>query len=172
MPMRTARMQPANVTPSRTRAAIHLIAGGMLMLGAAHAASAQSATQLVRFRVVAQRRAAVTPIARPLAMRPASASAATGTLTLSSNAKNQKIVASIDRAMPAGSSLSATIGAPGTGRSAGVRTLGTRATDVVTGIAVTDGARLPIAYQVTGTASGATRAGGPRLVTYTILAGS
>lgn len=152
-----------------------LLAGLLIALAAAAPVAAQrSVSQVVTFHVLGQSRATVAPMAAPIAVRHTGATVAKGVMTLTTNESNQKIVASIDRSMPAGAILSAALHAPLTATSAGRQVLDTRATDVVTGIAATTAAQLPIEYQVTGSSSSASsaRAGEQRVVTYTIIAGT
>lgn len=92
------RTTDVSFTRTTTLPAIRmLVLGGFLMLAGGRPLAAQSATQMVTFRVLGRSRAAVTPIATPLAVHPTSATVANGTFALSTNEANQKIVASIDR---------------------------------------------------------------------------
>jgi hypothetical protein len=151
-----------------------ILAGAMIALAAAAPLAAQrSVSQVVYFHVLGQSRAAVAPMA-PMAVRQSGATVANGVMTLSTNESNQKIVASLDRPMPAGSTLSAALRAPRAATSAGRQQLDTRATDVVTDIAATTAAQLPIEYQMARSANADAPAGAgeQRIVTYTIIAGS
>ncbi|MFI5257593.1 MAG: hypothetical protein ACHQRK_10055 [Gemmatimonadales bacterium] len=151
-----------------------ILAGAMIALAAAAPLAAQrSFSQVVHFSVLGQSRAAVAPMA-PMAVRESGATIAKGVMTLTTNESNQKIVASLDRPMPAGSSLSAAVRAPASARSAGRQLLGTQAASLVTRIPATVEATLPIEYEVAGSAmaDSPAGAGAQRIVTYTIIAGS
>lgn len=54
------------------------VIAGVLSVAGGRSLAAQTATQVVTFRVIAQSRATVTPIAAPIAVRPSSASVANG----------------------------------------------------------------------------------------------
>ena len=160
----------------RTTTRTILAAAVIILAGAAPLAAQRSVSQVVNFRILGQSRATVAPMAAPIAVRQTGATVASGVMTLTTNESNQKIVASLDRAMPAGAALSANVRAPRAATSAGLQLLDTRATDVVTDIAATTAAQLPIEYQVERSAGVASeepaRAGELRVVTYTIIAGT
>ena len=139
--------------------------------------SAQTATQTVTFSVVSNTRVAIGSVTAPL--RSASISAdgtrtsatvAGSSYAIMTNEKNQKIVASIDGALPADVSLAVSLGAPRGASTSGVTLLGRTATDVVTGITGADGGALPMSYRWNG-ASASVGALRNRIVTYTITAG-
>lgn len=136
-----------------------------LLLAAAVPATAQTASQTVGYRVVAWQQAAVQQHA-PLAMRPGASVVSTGSYSYASNEANQKISASLDQAMPRGSSLAVAMAAPAGGRSAGDATLGTQAVDVVTAIPASESSALAMRYSVRATQ--ALRTAEQRTVTYTI----
>lgn len=134
------------------------------------AAGAQSASQVVRFRVIAQTRAEVAPVSGPVSLRSATAGMSTSALALATNDPNLKVVASLDRPLPAGASLSLALGDRAMAANSGGLPLGTTTTDVITRLAPTDGSRIPVAYRISAGGRQGTPAGEQHLVTYTILA--
>ncbi len=132
---------------------------------------AQTATQVVTFKVVAANRmafgnaSASVSVQRPNASAPTSASVAGSSYGITTNEVNQKISASINAPLPAGTTLAVSLAAPAGATSKGMKALSTRPADVVTGISAVNADALPVTYQVTG------HAGGARIVTYTITAG-
>jgi hypothetical protein len=146
------------------------IATLILLATTAASASAQSATQVVRFRVLVQQQAVVQHMPEAMSIRGNHAAEATGSYGFASNESNQKISASLDRAMPSGSSLVITMSAPEGARSAGATTLGTEAADVVTSIPATETSDLPVRYAVRGSADLASAASEQRMVLYTVTA--
>jgi hypothetical protein len=131
-------------------------------------AAAQTATQLVRFQVLVQQRAVVQQMPGPLAPRGPEAAVSTGAFGFASNEPNRKITASLDAAMPEGSSLAVTMAAPAGARSAGEIIVGTDATDVVTEIPPSQSSGLPMRYAVR--APDGLSSSEQRLVTYTVTA--
>jgi hypothetical protein len=159
----------------RTTIRTILAAAVIILAGTAPLAAQRSVSQVVNFRILGQSRATVAPMATPIALGQTGATVASGVMTLTTNESNQKIVASLDRAMPAGATLSAALRAPLAAASTGRKLLETRATDVVTGIAATTAAKLPIEYRVQNANPASqepARDGEQRLVTYTIIAGT
>lgn len=146
-----------------------LAAGGFLLVSGGALASAQTASQVVRFRVIAQSHAEVAPVLKPISMVRTNGGISTSALTLATNQANLKVTASLDQPMPAGTSLSLTVGKAAEGRGASVQQLGTDATDVLNGMAPTIVAQIPVSYRVAGTGDRPPRAAEQRLVTYTIL---
>ena len=142
-------------------------AGGLLLSAMGDELRAQTTvTQRVNFRVLPARRAVIAMSTQP---GPGSTSAVVrlGTLTLSTNEPNQKLVASIDQPTPGRTSPSGAVVAAGNASSAGRLTSGTGATDVLTPIPVT-GAQLRVALPMSDGAPIAVRKA--RLVTYTLIA--
>jgi hypothetical protein len=137
-----------------------------LLLAAATPVAAQSATQLVRFRVVALQQAAVQQPSAAMVPRAGASATSMGSYGLATNETNRKISASLDQAMPNGSSLVVTMAAPVGGRSTGDTTLGTVDTDVVTAIPASESRGLPVRYTVRAPVG--LRGPEQRTVTYTI----
>jgi hypothetical protein len=130
---------------------------------------AQTATQTVTFRVVGVNRAVVAGMTAPLDARPRSASVGRASYALSTNEASQKITASLDRSMPAGTALSVALTAPAGATSRGKTTLGTAATDVVMEIPAGVNGAQPLEYTMSGAPAGPLAAES-RVVTYTIVA--
>jgi len=145
---------------------------------AASSAAAQTATQVVNFRVDAVSQLAVSGNPAPLVVNmaiagqePTSASASTTTYAISTNELNQKIVASINQDMPSGTNLEVALAAPAGAASRGTVALATAGTDVVTGISTTATSALPITYRLSASAT-AHVVSTARTVTYTIVSGT
>jgi hypothetical protein len=142
-------------------------------------ASAQTATQIVRFQVNAVNQLAVTGNPSPLVVNTATAGSAPTAATssgtsyaITTNEPNQKITASIDQPMPSGLALEVSLAAPAGASSAGNVQLGTASSDVVTGIANTASASLPITYRLLATPAAQVVGPSSRTVTLTIVAGT
>ena len=142
----------------------------MLLLAAAPAVQAQSATQTVHFRVVPRDQAEMRPPAAALPLRAAGASSAVGSYGITTDAGDRKITASLDREMPPGTSLSVTLGAPpgAVARTATLRT-GTAA-DVVTAIPAMSDRALPARYVVNVVRDVRSARAEQRTVIYTVVA--
>jgi hypothetical protein len=126
-------------------------------------AAQQQVTQTVRIEVIAVNHATATAMTAPVRPRATSASVASGNLSLTTSEANQKITASLDRALPSGMTLSVAVAAPNGVASAGRTTLrADTASDVVTGLPTGDTKSMPVQL----TASGGEAA---RVVTYTIV---
>jgi hypothetical protein len=134
------------------------------------AGAQQSVTQRVVFQVVGHREASASQISAPLAVGPTSASVSTGRLTILTNEANQKISASLDHTMPAGTALSMSIASSNDATGSAATSLGTSETDVVTTLPASKTTALPIVYELTG-AHRAAR-GEHRQVVFTIAAGA
>lgn len=146
--------------------------GGLLMLPIVSArVGAQSATQVVNFRVIAINRATVSGMSAPLTMRSTGAVADGGRFAVASNEANAKIVASLDQALPRGATLSVSLAAPRGAASAGLTPVTTAGTDVITDLPAGTTPALPIAYSVSGDRMQG-GVGTQRRVTYTVIAGS
>jgi hypothetical protein len=143
-----------------------------LMMTASAALAQTSASQTVRIQFEPVSRAAVTAVPALMATRTPGVSIGTGTYRISTTEAGQKIVASLDRAMPAGASLALTMAAPRGASAHGAVLVRTAALDVVTEIQPMQASDLPIAMTMSaghGTVEGA---GQERLLTYTILVGA
>ncbi len=138
---------------------------------------AQTATHAVTYSVVPMSRMGLSGPAATLVVKaavagraPTSASVGGSTYAITTNETNQKITAALDLPMPKGLSLSVALAAPAGAATLGARTLGSAATDVVTGISAVSASALPITYAMSATAV-ASAAAGTRIVTYTITSG-
>ncbi len=129
-------------------------------------AVAQSARQIVRFRVLPQQAAVVQPMTAAMTVRDRASAVATGSYAFSANESNRKITASLDEPMPEGSSLAVSMTAPDGARSTGETILGMDAADVVTAIPASQSNGLPVRYVVR--APQGLGSAGQRLVTYTV----
>jgi hypothetical protein len=112
--------------------AIRILATMALMVGAASAASAQTATQTVTFQVDAINQIAFSGspslvINTATAGTDPSAATAAATWAVTTNQSGAKVTASIGSAMPAGVTLSVNLAAPTGATSAGAQALGTTA---------------------------------------------
>ena len=151
---------------------------GLAALVVARSTSAQTATQVVHFRVDPVNQLAVSGNPAPLVVSaaiagaaPTSVSASTSTYAISTNESNQKIVASLDQSLPLGLGLHVQLAAPAGATSRGSVALATAAADVVTGISSTASSALAITYSLDAShIAGVTSA--TRTVTYTIVAGT
>jgi hypothetical protein len=147
--------------------AIRILATMALMVGAASAASAQTATQTVTFQVDAINQIAFSGspslvINTATAGTDPSAATAAATWAVTTNQSGAKVTASIGSAMPAG-----VTGAT----SAGAQALGTTAVDVVTGITKIAQGTLGVTYTLSATAAAGVVSSTSRTVTYTITGG-
>src|SRR5689334_5541240 len=138
----------------------NVAAGVMAALVVPAILAAQTATQVVNFRVDAVSQLAVSGAPAPLVVSaaiagdaPTSSTASTTTYAVTTNETNQKIVASINQAMPAGVSLEVTLGAPAGASSVGSVALATASADVVTGISSIASTALPITYRLNASVS-------------------
>jgi hypothetical protein len=140
-------------------------------------ASAQSANQVVTFRVNPISEIAVSGAPMPIVVDAPRAGVETSAMVggtsyaITTNEGNQKISAALDRPMPDGVTLAVSLGAPDGGASRGLVPLGTRASDVVTAIPAGAGHGLPIVFALSATKVARRGASGTRIVTYTISAG-
>lgn len=90
--------------------------------------------------------------------------------SITTNETNKKIQASLNNLMPDNVTLQVSLATPGTGSSAGTKTLTTSPQDVVTGITPVNGSGA-ISYTLTATAAAGTVASQTRIVTFTIVSG-
>ncbi|MDB4898690.1 MAG: hypothetical protein JWN53_498 [Gemmatimonadetes bacterium] len=142
-----------------------------LLMGGARSAGAQSATQLVTFRVVGINRGAVAAVAAALPDRTASTGLSRGSYSVATNEPLQKIVAGLDRDMPQGTALSVALTAPRGARSSGTTQLGAQSADVVTGLIAGAASDLPMVYSIDVHGSRSEEKMQARTVTYTIITG-
>lgn len=163
----------------RRKGATFHIAGyfGGLILAAAHAASAQRATQTVTFRVEAVEQIAIqgTPsldITSAVAgQMPASVTASGSTWSVTTNQSGTKVTAALESDMPAGLTLSVQLGAPAGATSTGLKALGTTPVDVVTDVSKITATGLPVSYQLEAIPKAGVVTAGARVVVFTIVAG-
>jgi hypothetical protein len=154
-----------------------ILISGMFVAVAATAAAAQTATQTVTFQVDAINQVGVTGsptmaiTAAVAGNAPTTVTSAGNTWAVTCNQSTAKITASIGVAMPAGVTLSATLGAPAGATSAGIKALGTAAVDVVTGITKLNASALTLTYQLDATSAAGVITSTTRVVTYTITGG-
>jgi len=154
-----------------------MVLSGMIVAVAATSASAQTATQTVTFQVDAINQVGVTGSptmdinAAVAGSAPTSVTSAGNTWAVTCNQTGAKITASIGVAMPAGVTLSATLGAPAGAASAGIKSLTTAAADMVTGITKLNASGLTLTYQLDATAAAGVITSTTRVVTYTITGG-
>ena len=147
-----------------------------LMLSAASAASAQTATQVVTFQVAAINQIAFSG-SPSLVINTATAGSnptdatAAATWAVTTNQTGAKVTASIGSNMPAGLTLAVNLSAPSGGSSAGAQALSTTAVDVVTGITKLAQGSLGATYSLAATAAAGVVSSSSRTVTYTITGG-
>lgn len=154
------------------------LAGAAAILAPLGAASAQTATQVVRFEVTAINQIGVSGSAAPLAISTATAGSSLTSVTSSgsslavtTNETNKKITAALDQPLPDGVTLEVTLAAPSGASSASFVSLSTSGSDLVTGISATNAASLPLTYRLSATPR-ANVGVQTRTVTYTIVSGT
>lgn len=103
---------------------------------------------------------------------PTSVTDATASWAVTTNQSGAKITASIPTAMPAGLTLSVNLTAPVGAISAGYRSLGVTATDLVTGITKVAQGSLGVVYLLDATPAAGVISSATRVVTYTITGGT
>jgi hypothetical protein len=134
-------------------------------------AAQQSASQLVIFHILPASHASVSPVVKPMSLRGERGESRTS-WSIATNQPDRKILASLDRALPRGSTLVVTLAAPTGATSAGPVVLDTVATDVVMGIPVTAQSELPLRYIVNADPAAGSRAPADAqqvTVTYTVV---
>lgn len=156
---------------------VRILANLILLAGAANAASAQTANQVVTFQVDAINQIAfsgspslVVNSATAGSNPTASTSAASWAVT--TNQTGAKITGSIGSNMPAGLTLSVNLAAPAGGSSAGSQSLSTVAVDLVTTITMLAQGALGVTYTLDATPAAGVVASTTRTVTYTITGGT
>ena len=148
-----------------------------LVVVAAPVVQAQTATQTVTFAVNAINQIAfigapsLTITTAAAGSAPTSVTDATASWAVTTNQTGAKITASIPSAMPAGLTLSSSLGAPTGGTSAGFLSLGVTAVDLVTGITKLAQGSLGVSYKLDATAAAGVVVSATRVVTYTITGG-
>jgi hypothetical protein len=150
---------------------------GLLVVAAAASASAQTAQQTVAIQIDAINEVAVsgspslTISAAVAGGAPTTATSTGHTWAVTTNQTNTKISASIGSALPAGVSLSATMGAPA-GATGGTQVLGISDVDIVTGITKLNAGGLSLSYSLSATSAAGTLSSTTRIVTFTITGGT
>jgi len=144
---------------------------GAALCAAGQRADAQTATQVVRFRVQPASQAAVEPVKTPLSMRDAKSTEAETRYAIGSTAPNRKLLASLDHALPGGVSLSVVLTPPTGATTSGSLVLDTIATDLLTSIPVSSETGLPVRYTLSTDAAPARLSAEERevTVTYTVV---
>jgi hypothetical protein len=153
------------------------ILASLALFGAATAASAQTATQVVTFQVDAINQIAFSGspslvVNTATAGSNPSASTSAASWAVTTNQTGSKITASIGSNMPAGLTLSVNLAAPAGASSAGAQSLSTVAVDLVTSITMLAQGALGVTYTLDATAAAGVVASTSRTVTYTITGGT
>ena len=154
------------------------LAAAALLVAAAPAAQAQTATQTVTFAVNAINQIAftgapsLTIITAVAGSSPTSVTDVSASWAVTTNQTGAKITASIPTIMPAGLTLSSNLVAPAGGTSAGFQALGTVAADMVTGITKLAQGSLGVTYKLDATPAAGVVTSATRIVTYTITGGT
>lgn len=162
------------------RPGLRALSGGTIALMlVTRVASAQTATQVVRFQVNAVSQIGVSGSPASMVISSAAAGSAPSSVTASgttyaitTNELNQKITASLDQSLPAGVTLEVALAAPDGAASAGSVSLNTVDADVVTGISRTVASLLPITYRLSATPAVQFSEPAARTVTFTIVSGT
>jgi hypothetical protein len=102
---------------------------------------------------------------------PTAATDATTTFSITTNGSSKKITGVLNSAMPANTSLKATLTAPTGGTSAGQVTLTASAQDLVTGISTVAESGIAISYEFSATAAAGVIASAQKTVTLTVADG-
>lgn len=146
------------------------VVGAAALLCSANRLEAQTATQVVHFRVLPASRAAVEPVKTPLSTRGAGAQAETR-YAIGTSEPNRKLIVSLDRAMPRGVSLSVALTPPAGAVAPGPVALDTVATDLLTSVPVTAESGLPVRYILSADSPPAPLSADDRTitVTYTVV---
>jgi len=148
-----------------------------LALGAATAASAQTATQTVTFQVNAINvvgfagAPTLTITTAAAGSAPTSVTDATSTWAVTTNQTGAKITAALSSNMPAGLTLSVDLGAPAGATSNGYQALSTTSADLVDAVTKLAQGSLGVTYKLDATATAGVVASSTRVVTYTISGG-
>lgn len=100
--------------------------------------------------------------------QPTAATDATTTYSITTNGSSKKITGVLNTAMPANTSLKATLTAPTGGTGAGQVTLTASAQDLVTGISTVAQSGIAIGYEFSATASAGVIASAQKTVTLTV----
>ena len=158
---------------------IILLVVGSLILMSGIAMAGSSATQTVTYAVsaineisVSGNPAALTVSTATAGSAPNSVSDATTTYAITTNGTGKKITGAINTAMPAGVTLTVNLTAPTGGTSAGATSLGTSASDLVTGITTLNESGKTITYSLSATSAAGVVSSASKTVTLTVADGS
>ena len=159
------------------RAAKLVAAAGALLVS--HVACAQTARQTVTFQVDAINQISVSAATVSLDINtavaganPTSATSSGLTWAVTTNQSGAKITGILNSDMPAGLTLSATLGAPTGAASVGAVSLSSTSVDLVTGISQLAAPSLSLSYTLDATPAAGVVASTTRTVTYTITGGA
>jgi len=148
-----------------------------VLLGAASAASAQTATQTITFQVDAINQIAFAG-SPSLVINTATAGSnptavtAAATWAVTTNQSGAKITASIGSNMPGGLTLSVNLTAPAGASTAGSQSLSTTSVDLVTSITKVAQGAMAVSYSLAATPAAGVVSSTTRTVTYTITGGT
>ena|SRR5205814_2096011 len=149
----------------------------VVLLGAASAASAQTATQTITFQVDAINQIAFAG-SPSLVINTATAGSnptsvtAAATWAVTTNQSGAKITASIGSNMPGGLTLSVNLAAPAGASTAGSQSLSTTSVDLVTSITKVAQGAMAVSYSLAATPAAGVVSSTTRTVTYTITGGT
>jgi hypothetical protein len=148
-----------------------------LVMVAASGLAGQKATQTVGFRVdpihqIAMQGAPVLVVSNRSAVGATRVTSGGATWNVTTNQNNAKVTASLGAEMPAGVTLSVSLGAPAGGVSAGLKPLGLAPVEVITSIGRVAAANLPMSYQLDVAATASAGGVASRVVTFTITGGN
>ncbi|HEY5061469.1 MAG TPA: hypothetical protein VII52_08020, partial [Gemmatimonadaceae bacterium] len=154
-----------------------LRSGVAILMVATSGLVAQKATQTVGFRVdpidqIAVQGAPVLIVSNRSAVGPTRVTSGGATWNVTTNQNNAKVTASLGAEMPAGVTLSVSLGAPAGGVSAGLKPLGLAAVEVITSVGRVAAANLPMSYQLDVAATASAESAASRVVTFTITGGN
>lgn len=157
---------------------IILLVVGSLFLMSGIAMAASSTTQTVTYAVsaineisVSGNPAALTVSTATAGSAPNSVSDATTTYAITTNETGKKITGAINTAMPAGVTLTVNLTAPTGGTSAGATSLGTSASNLVTGITTLNESGKTITYSLSATSAAGVVSSASKTVTLTVVDG-
>lgn len=143
------------------------VVGAAALFCSAERLDAQAATQVVHFRVLPASRAAVEPVRTPLSMRGATPAQAETRYAIGTTEPNRKLLASLDRAMPKGVSLTVALTPPAGAVAPVSVVLDTVATDLLTSVPVAVESGLPVRYTLSADSPPASLSADERVVTVT-----
>ncbi len=149
-----------------------------LLLGLAEEASAQTATSTVTYEVAAINEISLSSSTASLTVNAATAGSAPTAVTVAqtravtTNQSTAKVTGAINTNMPAGLTLSVTLGNPTGATSAGKQALTSIAADLVTGITKLNESGLSLTWELAATAAAGVVASATKTATFTITGGT